>query len=162
MVMDEASCHEVEEEECGMCHTVFMEECAMVTEREMMPKRVEMCKNVTRYENKCEMKMSEKIVDEKRPICHLEDMNKKHDKSKQIMKCKLGMKKMKKYYPEKKCKVVAMGIEKKCYTMVKLQEEEHEVRKCSFHPKTICLPVVQMKCKIVRKKMCNFTDSNQV
>ena len=31
-----------------MCHTVFMEECAMVTEREMMPKRVEMCKNVTR------------------------------------------------------------------------------------------------------------------
>ena len=29
MVMDETSCHEVEEEECGLCHTVYMEECSM-------------------------------------------------------------------------------------------------------------------------------------
>ena len=48
MVMDEESCHEVEEEECGMCHTVYMEECAMTMVPEMMPVKVEMCKNVTR------------------------------------------------------------------------------------------------------------------
>ena len=41
----------VEEEECGMCHTVYMEECTMVKEDEMMPKKVEMCKNVTRCVN---------------------------------------------------------------------------------------------------------------
>ena len=41
----------VEKEECGMCHTVYMEECAMVKEDEMMPKKVEMCKNVTRCVN---------------------------------------------------------------------------------------------------------------
>lgn len=108
------------------------------------------------------MKMKEKMVEEKRPICHLEIMDKAAAKSKQIMKCKLGMKKMKKYYPEKKCKKVAMGVDKKCFNMVKLQKEVHEVKKCSFHPKTICLPVVQMKCKTVKKKMCNYVDSNQV
>ena len=108
------------------------------------------------------MKMKEKMVEEKRPICHLEIMDKAAAKSKQIMKCKLGMKKMKKYYPEKKCKKVAMGIDKKCFDMVKLQKEVHEVKKCSFHPKTICLPVVKMKCKTVKKKMCNYVDSNQV
>ena len=48
MVMDESTCHEVEEEECGMCHTVYMEECAMTMVPEMMPVKVEMCKNVTR------------------------------------------------------------------------------------------------------------------
>merc|ERR1711894_246150 len=160
MVMDETSCHE--EEEGGMCHTVYMEECTMVKEDEMMPKKVEMCKNVTRFEDKCEMKMKEKMVEEKRPICHLEIMDKTAAKSKQIMKCKLGMKKMKKYYPEKKCRKVAMGIDKKCFDMVKLQKEVHEVKKCSFHPKTICLPVVKMKCKTVKKKMCNYVDSNQV
>jgi len=162
MVMDETSCHEVEEEECGMCHTVYMEECAMVKEQEMMPKKVEMCKNVTRFEDKCEMKMKEKMVEEKRPICHLEMMKKATAKSKQIMKCKLGMKKMKKHYPEKKCRKVAVGFDKKCFDMVKLQKEVHEVKKCSFHPKTICLPVVKMKCKTVKKKMCNYVDSNQV
>ena len=57
---------------------------------------------------------------------------------KQIMKCKLGMKKMKKYYPEKDCTKVAVGLDKKCFDMVKLQEEKHEVKKCSFHPKTVC------------------------
>ena len=108
------------------------------------------------------MKMKEKMVEEKRPICHLEIMDKTAAKSKQIMKCKLGMKKMKKYYPEKKCRKVAMGVDKKCFEMVKLQKEVHEVKKCSFHPKTICLPVVKMKCKTVKKKMCNYVDSNQV
>merc|ERR1712025_478862 len=98
----------------------------MVMVPEMMPTKVQMCKNVTRYEDKC------------------------------------GMKKMKKYYPEKKCRKVAAGLKEKCVDMVKLQEEKHEVKKCSFHPKTVCRPVSDMKCKTVKKKMCNYIDNNHV
>ena len=105
------------------------------------------------------------MVEEKRPICQLElvpESKSVGEKQKQVMKCKLGMKMMKKYYPEEKCKKVAMGKEKKCVQMVKLQPEEHEVKTCSFHPKTICRPVVGMKCKTVKKKMCNYVDTNKV
>ena len=35
-------------EECGVCHTVYMQECDMVMVPEMMPTKVQMCKNVTR------------------------------------------------------------------------------------------------------------------
>ena len=48
MVMDEPSCEEVEEAECGLCHTVYMEECQMKMVPQMMPKKVSMCRNVTR------------------------------------------------------------------------------------------------------------------
>ena len=48
MVMDEASCVEMEQEECGICHTIYMEECKMKMVEEMMPTKVSMCKNVTR------------------------------------------------------------------------------------------------------------------
>ena len=48
MVMDESSCVEVEEEECGLCHTIYMEECKMKLVEEMMPAKVNVCRNVTR------------------------------------------------------------------------------------------------------------------
>ena len=48
MVMDESSCVQVEEEQCGICHTIYMEECEMKMVEEMMPVKVAMCKNVTR------------------------------------------------------------------------------------------------------------------
>ena len=117
-----------------------------------------------RFENRCETVYSHKMVEEKRPICHLELLKnlKSGSKRKQIMKCKLGMKKMKKYYPEKKCRRVGVGEERRCVDMVKLQEEKHEVKKCSFHPKTLCLPVSGMKCKKVKRKMCNYIDGNQL
>merc|ERR1719394_872389 len=62
MDMDESTCHEVEEEECGVCHTVYMQECDMVMVPEMMPTKVQMCKNVTRYEDKCVMKMCKNVT----------------------------------------------------------------------------------------------------
>ena len=46
MVMDESSCIEVEE--CGFCHTIYMEECKMMMVEEMMPAKVNVCRNVTR------------------------------------------------------------------------------------------------------------------
>ena len=48
MVMDETSCVEMEQEECGICHTIYREECRMKMVEEMMPTKVSMCKNVTR------------------------------------------------------------------------------------------------------------------
>ena len=48
MVMDEESCKEVEEEDCGICHTIYMEKCEMKMVEEMMPAKVSMCNNVTR------------------------------------------------------------------------------------------------------------------
>merc|ERR1719264_128834 len=61
---------------------------------EMMPKKVSMCRNVTRYEEKCLTKMSYKMVEEKRPIYKLEIMKSAKSERKKVMKCKLGMKKM--------------------------------------------------------------------
>ena len=48
MVMDEESCQEVEEKDCGICHTIYMEKCEMKMVEEMMPTKVPFCKNVTR------------------------------------------------------------------------------------------------------------------
>ena len=51
MVMDEESCQEVEEKDCGICHTIYMEKCEMKMVEEMMPTKVPICKNVTRLGN---------------------------------------------------------------------------------------------------------------
>ena len=48
MMMDEESCRQVEEQQCGLCHTVYMEECGWRQQMQMMPKKVSVCKNVTR------------------------------------------------------------------------------------------------------------------
>merc|ERR1719318_1552495 len=117
---------------------------------EMMPTKVYMCKNVTRYETKCQKVMEHKMVEEKRPICKVEMMNKNHTKCenvkygkcKCVMKCSLGMKMMAKTYPETVCEDIAIG------------EEKHEAKYCSFHPKTICKKTDGMKCRKVAKKMC--------
>merc|ERR1712141_457452 len=162
MVMDEPSCHDVEEAECGVCHTLYMEDCKMEMVAEMMPKKVSMCRNVTRFEEKCLTKMSYKMVEEKRPICKLEIMTSAKSERKKVMKCKLGMKKMKKKFPKSECRKVPVGQQEECVDMVKLQEEQHEVKKCSFQPKTICRPVEGVGCRMVKKKMCNYIDSNQV
>jgi len=162
MVMDEPSCHDVEEAECGVCHTLYMEECNMQMVPEMMPKKVSMCRNVTRYEEKCLTKMSYKMVEEKRPICKLEIMKSAKLEKKKVIRCKLGMKKMKKKFPKLECRKVAAGQQEECVEMVKLQEEKHEVKKCSFHPKTICRPVEGVGCRMVKKKMCNYIESNQL
>merc|ERR1719175_585858 len=61
MVMDEASCHEAEEEECGLCHTVYMEECSMKEVEEMRPMKKRMC----RPRQECKMEM---VVEEMRPM----------------------------------------------------------------------------------------------
>merc|ERR1712106_380240 len=78
MVMDEQSCVEMEQEECGICHTIYIEECKMKMMEEMMPTKVSMCRNVTRYETKCQVVMEHKMVEEKRPICKVEMMTKAH------------------------------------------------------------------------------------
>merc|ERR1719483_84566 len=43
---------------------------------EMMPVKVAMCKNVTRYENKCTTETKYNNVEEERPLCEVKMMNK--------------------------------------------------------------------------------------
>merc|ERR1719186_1679848 len=112
---------------------------------EMMPNLVQECKNVTRYESKCTTEMNYKEVEEERPICKVE-----------MMKCKIGMKMMKKSYPATVCEDIAIGEEEMCVEMVKLKKEKHEAKHCSFHPKTVCQDEEGKECKMVKKKMCNY------
>ena len=83
------------------------------------PLKVKLC---SRYEEKCLTKMSYKMVEEKRPICKLEIMKSAKSERKKVMKCKLGMKKMKKKFPKSECRKVAAGQQEECVDMVKLQE----------------------------------------
>merc|ERR1711981_451192 len=155
MVMDESSCVEMEQEECKM---KMMEE--------MMPTKVSMCKNITRYENKCQKVMEHKMVEEKRPICKVEMMgddhakceNSKSKKCKRVMKCSIGMKMMKKSYPKMVCEKVAIGEEEKCFETVKLKKEMNEAKFCFFHPKIVCKKTDGMECKKVAKKMCDYIE----
>eukprot|EP00092_Neocalanus_flemingeri_P043428 GFUD01047856.1.p1 GENE.GFUD01047856.1~~GFUD01047856.1.p1 ORF type:complete len:218 (+),score=65.55 GFUD01047856.1:59-655(+) len=173
MVMDETSCVEVEERICGTCHTIYMEECRMKMVEEMMPVKVSMCKNVTRFERICKIVMNYKMVEEKHPICKMEMMDKSHtfcqeklgsavarseDPCKHVMKCEIGMKKMKKQYPKIVCEKVAIGEEEKCVDMVKLKKKKHEANYCSFIPKTVCHQDEVNECRMVRRKMCNYQD----
>jgi hypothetical protein len=121
-----------------------------------------------RYESKCQKVMEHKMVEEKRPICKVEIMNKDHTKCekgksgkcKRVMKCSLGMKMMAKTYPRTLCEDIAIGEEEKCVDMVKLNKEKHEAKYCSFHPKTICKKTDGMKCRRVAKKICHYVAKN--
>ena len=115
----------------------------------------------------------EAMVAEEHPICKIEMVNKHHtpcqdisqekvknkDPCRPVLKCKLGMKKMKKQYPRTECEEVAIGEEEKCVDMVKLKKEKHEAKFCSFHPKTVCKPSEGRTCKMVKRKMCDYRDS---
>ena len=112
------------------------------------------------------------MVEEKRPICKFEMMNKSHtscdtelqfDKGcKSVMKCHLGMKMMKKTYPVTVCEDIAIGEEEKCVEMVKLKKKKHEEKDCSFHPKTVCKQMKGKECKRRKKIMCNYKDSKHL
>jgi|ERR1711872_24107 len=168
MVMDESSCQEVEEEECGLCHTVYMQECNMKQVEEMRPAKVQVCRNTTQEVEQCTMVKVMKEVEEVRPICSVKAMDKAHqpcsmlegDKEhcRRVINCKLGKKMMKKPSHEKKCEM----IKKKCFDVVKLEKKMQEKKACSFHPKTVCHESKMKECRTVKKKMCNYLDSNEL
>ena len=114
------------------------------------------------------------MVEEERPICKIQMMNKNHTSCQEkisptvektyypcqpVMKCKLGMTKLKKSYPRILCEKVDVGEKEKCVDMIKLKKEKHEAKHCSFHPKTVCKPAEGKECKMVKKKMCNYLKS---
>ena len=124
-----------------------------------------------RYFHNCSTEMNYKEVEEERPLCKVEMMNMNHttcqeeddsgvDKSgdtcKKVMKCEIGMKKIRKTDPRTECRDVAVGEEEKCVEVVKLEKEQHEGEHCSFHPKTVCRQAEDHGCRKVRKKMCNY------
>ena len=125
--------------------------------------------NYFRYETKCQTIMEHKMVEEKRPICKIKMMAKKHKrcknlkslkKCKRVMKCTLGMKMMPKTYLKAECEDIPIGEEEKCVDMVKLKKEKHGAKYCSIHPKTICKKTDGMKCRRVAKKMCLYVARN--
>ena len=132
--------------------------------------------NISRYESKCKTVVGEAMVEEEHLICKIELVNKKHlscqdisqekvknkDPCRPVLKCKLGMKKMKKQYPRTECEEVAIGEEEKCVDMVKLKKEKHEAKFCSFHPKTVCKPSEGRTCKMVKREMCEYRESQHL
>jgi len=166
MVMDEASCHEVEEEECGLCHTVYMEECSMKEVEEMRPTKKRMC----RPRQECKMEMVVEEVEESRPVCSVKAMDSQHkpcrmsdenniNGCRRMVDCKIKKKMMKK--PKEK-KVCVKGKGEECFNVVKLEKQMQEKKSCSFHPKTVCHPSRMKECRRVKKKMCNYLDSNRL
>ena len=161
MVMDELSCRDVQEEDCGLCHTVYMEECAMKEVEEMLPLRVEVCRR-----EECRM---EKVMKEEEvvvPVCSVKSMDREHQVCREgeggcfrMMDCSMERKMVEREREEKVCDK-AGG--QKCYTVVKLQKQMKERKACSFHPKTVCQPAEGKRCRKVSKKMCNYTDTNQL
>ena len=63
---------------------------------------------------------------------------------------------------EREEKVCDQAGRQKCYTVVKLQKKMKERKACSFHPKTLCQPAEGKRCRKVKKKMCNYTDTNKL
>ena len=161
MVMDKPSCREVEEEDCGLCHTVYMEECAMKEVEEMLPLRVEVCRR-----EECRM---EKVMKEEEvvvPVCSVKSMDREHQVCREgeggcfrMMDCSMERKVVEREREEKVCDQAGR---QKCYTVVKLQKQMKERKACSFHPKTVCQPAEGKRCRKVSKKMCNYTDTNQL
>jgi len=168
MIMDQTSCQEVEGEECGVCHTVYMPECEMKMVEEMMPRIVNMCKNMTKYEERCNTTMETKEVEERTPECKLELMDQHHKicsyesdqvGCKKVMRCHLTTQMKKKQIPNTICENVAMeDKEERCFDMIQLKKEMHEKKSCTFHPKTICHDSDGRECKKVRKIMCNYIE----
>ena len=113
--------------------------------------------------------MEDRQVEETRPVCQLETMNRESkacilekDKKacRKVMKCKLLTKMIKKHMPKKQCKTVAMEEKvKKCYKTVKMSVEKVEKDVCSFHPKTMCHDSEGRECRRVRRMMCNYLDT---
>merc|ERR1712059_171305 len=116
----------------------------------------------------CSMVEEMKEVEEVRPICSVKAMDMEHrpcsmdhggDRSKcrRVMDCRLGKKMMKKPIKKKVCQ-----RKKKCFNVVRLKKQMQEKKSCSFHPKTVCHPSVGKDCRRVKKKMCNYRDSNSL
>ena len=108
------------------------------------------------------------MVEEKRPICKVEIMNKDHTKCenaksgkcKHVMKCSLVMKMMAKTHPRTVCEDIAIGEEEKCVDMVKLKKDKHLAKDCSFIPRTLCREREDRQCRRVTKIMCQYVQKN--
>ena len=76
-----------------------------------------------------------------------------------MVDCKIKKKMMKK--PKEK-KVCVKGKGEECFNVIKLEKRMEEKKTCSFHPKTVCHPSRMKECRRVKKKMCNYLDSNRL
>jgi len=169
MVLDSSSCSLVTEEECGLCHTLYMEHCITTMLEERRPRETITCREEPRFEEKCHTIMENRELEDTKPVCELKTMNQEQksciltkDKKAcwKVMKCKLLTKMIKKQFPRKDCKIVETEEKvKKCYKTVKMFVEKVPRKQCSFQPKTMCHDSEGSKCRMVKKMMCNYVDS---
>ena len=91
--------------------------------------------------------MKSKYVKKRRPICRIEllgsdtgykDIEQNQaEPAQKLLKCKIGLKKMKIKVPVKICKTVPRELEK-CVKTIKIVKEKQKKKVCSYHPKEIC------------------------
>ena len=103
----------------------------------------------SRMEEKCSTVLKSKYIKKRRPICTIEviglgsgagqnDNKQMYPKTKQEwLKCKIGLKRMKIKVSVKKCKTVPKVVEK-CRKTIRIMQENHEKKVCSYLPKKIC------------------------
>ena len=125
-----------------------------------------------RSEERCAMSVEEEDVEERHPLCEVKSMTREHkacilekDKAacKRVMTCKMKKKMVKKMMEKKKCeKVPTEVVEEQCFNKVMVEKKEIEKEVCQFQPKTVCHDSEGKECKKVKKKMCNYLDSNEV
>ena len=91
--------------------------------------------------------MKSKYVKKRRPICRIEllgndtgynDIEQNQaEPAQKLLKCKIGLKKMKIKVLVKICKTVPRELEK-CVKTIKIVKERQKKKVCSYHPKEIC------------------------
>lgn len=79
--------------------------------------------------------------------------------STKILRCKIGMKKMKIAVPVKVCKTVPKVVER-CTDAVRLIKEMFEKEVCSLHPKQVCIKSKKKRKYQKHNKYANKVFSN--
>merc|ERR1719430_225679 len=115
--------------------------------QEMRPTKVEVCRNVTKKDDKCKLVLDIVEVEELAPLC-------KADEGKRL-RCKLS--RMKRRRPRKITRCSPPSVDSmECYTTVQLEAVTRRVEDCAFHPKTICQEAQDMDCRMVTKMICSY------
>lgn len=144
MVVQESSCRQVQEEECGLCHTVYREQCRLQEVQELWPTKVQVCRNTTRLEEQCEHVEEQEEQEVVRPVCTTVQ-------GEQGSRLSCTLHKSKRRKPRKVargggCREKQVRVEK-CFTMVKLKPVRREEEQCSFQPSTVCQRTEDEHCR---------------
>jgi len=184
--VDVRVCREEESEECGICHNVYYKECQIRMETVHMPAKKKVCRAgkarkdcrdgyrrecVRQYSTECDTRWEYKEVEEKRPVCAINMVERCDEESGcsevPALKCKLEKTKVKKKLPETVChrqprsfcKKRKCKPEKVCYYKITMITEQIPREKCEYYPKRVCQKSTYQGpgggCRTVKKQVCS-------